>query len=318
MRHTTPRLTAAGLVLALTLAGCGTPPWATSESTPATGASSSGPAASSSATSSSDTPSFDDPATAATPEPSTTTAPGRNDLSTGSAKRTLEAGAIELKVTYYSTLDLGSWTPAAKKPLNLSASAKFIDGSKQDIFLGQVTVAIETQGPTGALDSPKDLIDEAKVSPGFAVRSPVAYGQIFMISAVDEAATSVTLTITYELLGQTGTGREDLCQADGFRHPGHLPGVLEPLGTQNPWAQNGEGAGGGARRHRPHRPLTRITGEGDPFRSPDAGQQFPRITAPRRLRTLCMWLCSPDVRSELHDNDIEGSTSTPGGDRLRS
>lgn len=207
MRHTTPRLTAAGLVLALALAGCGTPPWAKSESTPATGASPSaapsGSAGSSSAASSSDTSNSDAPSTAATPELSTTAAPARNDLSTGSAKRTLEAGAIELKVTYYSTLDLGSWTPAAKKPLNLSATAKFIDGSKQDIFLGQVTVAIETQGTTGALDPPKDLVDEAKVSPGFAVRSPVAYGQIFMIPAVDEGATSVTLTITYELLGQT-------------------------------------------------------------------------------------------------------------------
>lgn len=27
-----------------------------------------------------------------------------------------------------------------KKPLNLSASAKFVDGSKQDIFLGRVTL----------------------------------------------------------------------------------------------------------------------------------------------------------------------------------
>ena len=127
----------------------------------------------------------------------------RNDLETGSAKRTLEAGAVELKVTYYSTLDMGLWTPEARKPLNLSASAKFIDGSKQDIFLGKVTVAIEAQGPTGALDSPKDLTDEAKVSPGFAVKSPVAYGQIFTIPAVDDAATSVTLTITYEVLAQT-------------------------------------------------------------------------------------------------------------------
>jgi hypothetical protein len=173
------------LSLILACAGCGTPPWR--ENAAAT-----------------------PPPTVTPTQARTTTAPPaqpttapQNDLATGSAKRKLEAGGVRISINYWSTLPMSDWTSAAAKPLNLSASAKFIDGSKQDIFFSQVSVNVAVQGPKGPLAAPSALVDKATLIPGYLVTSPNSYGQVFTIPAVTARATSVTLDLTYEILAQT-------------------------------------------------------------------------------------------------------------------
>lgn len=175
----------------LVLVGCGPPPWEVSQ--PSTT-----PSASSSASST--------PRTKPTAAPTTTEAPTepvRNDLRKGSLRRVLTAGNTELTIKYWSTLDLGRWTPQAAKPLNVSASAAFTDDSEQDIYLSKTQVAIDAVDAIGKSHAVDPLVDQATVSPGYVITAPTSYGQVFTIPAVPTNSRSVTLTITYELLVQT-------------------------------------------------------------------------------------------------------------------
>ena len=118
-------------------------------------------------------------------------------------KRKLTAGGVQLSVNYWSTLDLAKWTPAAAKPINVSATGSFADGSTQDIYLTEVSVATAVSGPSGALQAPANQTDRASVQPGYVITEPNSYGGVFTIPAVDAEATSVTVTFTYQLLQQT-------------------------------------------------------------------------------------------------------------------
>ena len=175
-------LGAALTALAL-LAGCGSPPW--------NSGSSASPSSSAAASPS------------ATATPSAAASPVHNDLAKGSLKRKLSAGGVELTVNYWSTLDLADWTPEAAKPVNLSATGAFADGSEQEIFLTSVSLAVAVSGPTGSLQAPATQTDKASVTPGYVITKPNSYGGVFTVGSVDPAATSVTLTFTYQLLQQT-------------------------------------------------------------------------------------------------------------------
>lgn len=170
-------------VLCLALAGCGTPPWQQG-STAATPAS---------------TPT----ATTGSASPTAKPVKVRNDLAKGSARHHLGAGGLEISVDYWSTLDMASWTSQATKPLNLSMTADFMDGSPQDIFLSSLTVTVDVRGPQGALSSPQPLMDRAPVTPGYLVTSPNAYVQVFNLPKVEDGASSLTLNLTYEVLAQS-------------------------------------------------------------------------------------------------------------------
>ncbi len=175
-------LAAAAVAAALLLAsGCSTPPWEEA----AAGASPTPSAA---------------PSATVLPTPTPTRAKVKNDLSRGVAKHTLDAGAIELKTVYYSTMPMAQWTPQASKPLTLSLTAGFPGGYKQDIYLAEVDVRIDVTGADGPLTPPAPIVDAATVSPGYLVKKPNSYGNVFTVPAVDEAAQSVTLTFTYQLL----------------------------------------------------------------------------------------------------------------------
>jgi hypothetical protein len=191
MRNRTAALALATLGAALVCGSCGTPPWQEPSSQPDRTSTAAVPAA---------TPSTAKATPVPPPAPTTT---AQNDLATGSAKRKLEAGGVRLSINYWSTLAMDEWTRTAAKPLNMSASAKFIDGSKQDIFLSKVTVNVEVQGATGPLKAPAPLVDETSLTPGYLIKSPSSYGQVFTISTLAPKATSVTLALTYELLAQT-------------------------------------------------------------------------------------------------------------------
>jgi hypothetical protein len=187
----------------LVCTGCGTPPWQEQRAAPISSPSPSVSSAASASASATPARPATPAATATTAAPAAPTTAAINDLATGSAKRKLDAGGVRLSINYWSTLPMTDWTRTAAKPLNLSASAKFIDGSKQDIFLSKVSVNIEVQGPKGALTGPAPLVDQASLDPGYLIRSPSSYGQVFTIPTVAPQARSVTLALTYELLAQT-------------------------------------------------------------------------------------------------------------------
>ena len=176
---TTTRTRLAALTLAaaltLTLAACGQAPWAGLEA-------------------SSGTP---------TPTAKATITPIVNDLSAGSARHELVAGDAALTVDYSSSLSMDQWTASANKPVSFSVSAALGTDDGQGVYLSKVSIVTAVSGPTGALDAPATFVDQSSLPTGYVMKAPYSYGQTFVLSAVDPAATSVTLSFTYELLIQT-------------------------------------------------------------------------------------------------------------------
>ena len=180
IRRALSALAAATALLVVTTA-CSTPPWEAADA-------SASPSA------------VPTPSETVLPTPTPTRAPVKNDLSKGVAKHTLDAGAIELKTVYYSTMPMAQWIPQANKPLTLSLTAGFPGGYKQDIYLAEVDVRIDVTGPEGPLTPPAPIVDAATVSPGYLIKKPNSYGNVFTVPALPEGAQSVTLTFTYQLL----------------------------------------------------------------------------------------------------------------------
>ncbi len=188
------RLLAVATVVVLTAAGCSTPPWEVA-------AQSAGPSPDASAK---PTPT---PTPSPTPKPSpkpSAAKPVKNDLATGSAHSTLTAGAVTMKVDYWSNLNMAAWTPAAAKPLNMSLTTTLDGGAaNQGVFITKVSMVPTVTGPKGGLAGPEAIVDQATTTPGYSVRKPQSYSAVFTIPALDTAATSVTLSITYEMVVQT-------------------------------------------------------------------------------------------------------------------
>jgi hypothetical protein len=139
----------------------------------------------------------------ATPTAKATIAAIQNDLATGSAQRTITAGDANLTVDYSSSLNMGEWTAGANKPISFSVSAALGTDDGQGVYLAKVSVIPGVSGPDGALDAPAPLIDESDLANGYFMKAPYSYGQTFVLPAIDPAATSITLSFTYELLIQT-------------------------------------------------------------------------------------------------------------------
>lgn len=186
---------AAALTAALLLSACGTPPWEVEEEG-STGASESSDATGSSSAAPSDTSSE---STSATPSPAPTLVQIVNDLASGSAQRTLTAGAASLTATYWSDLDMGSWTPDASKPVSLSLIAT-LDGDAP-IYLSRLHVVSIVRDETGTLVTElPQIADDARVTPGYAIGDPFSYSTTILVSPLDESARSVELTFSYEVL----------------------------------------------------------------------------------------------------------------------
>ncbi|HEY0259208.1 MAG TPA: hypothetical protein VGC18_05095 [Lacisediminihabitans sp.] len=151
------------------------------------------------------------PFSAAKASPSPTPTPSKtsvittihNDLAAGSTKRLLGAGAIALTVNYWSDLAMDQWTASANKPISFSMVGT-IDGDQgQAVYLSEVSAVLAVNGPDGPLTAPAPLDDRATITPGYLVKSPYSYSQTFVLPALDNRATSVTLSFTYQLLLQT-------------------------------------------------------------------------------------------------------------------
>ncbi|HSP51868.1 MAG TPA: hypothetical protein VLO00_03140 [Cryobacterium sp.] len=167
-----------GLVLITTLSGCGQAPWL-------------------------DGYTASTPTATATPTPKATIASVINELATGSAKHTLTAGDATITTNYWSTLSMDQWTAAANKPISFALIASLGTDDGQAVYLSRVNVIAAVNGPLGPLDAPAASTDQASVAPGYLIKDPYSYSQTFIMPAVDETATSMTLSFTYELLIQT-------------------------------------------------------------------------------------------------------------------
>lgn len=172
---------AAGAVLALGLSGCGTAPWATGTTTSATKT----------------------PTSSATPTPVPTIESVVNELASGSAQHQLVAGDVAITANYWSTLSMDQWTASASKPINFSLIGALGTDDGQGVYLSRVTLEAAVSGPKGALPSPPPITDQATIAPGYEMKAPYSYSQRFVLPALDPAATSVTLSFTYEILIQT-------------------------------------------------------------------------------------------------------------------
>lgn len=138
-----------------------------------------------------------------TPSTSVSATADRNDLSKGSAARTLKTGDVSVAVKYWSSLPVEQWTADVVKPLNVSVSATMDDKSKKKIYLSKVTVYPTIEGADEAGDPPPPLVDEATVKPGYVITSPYSYGQLFAVPPLAAGTTRLMLTINYEILVQT-------------------------------------------------------------------------------------------------------------------
>lgn len=136
-------------------------------------------------------------------------AAARNDLAKVPTQRLIRASGLTVNATYDPRVPVADWTASVNKPLSLSLTT--VNGRKggQKIYLTRVTVTITARDDTGPLDSPHPLVDTANISPGFIVTFPYTYGQDFVVPALDEGATSVTLDFTYEFLLQVSKDSRD-------------------------------------------------------------------------------------------------------------
>ncbi|MGO1317810.1 MAG: hypothetical protein ACTMIR_12365 [Cellulomonadaceae bacterium] len=174
----------AGAVVAV-LGACGTPPWE-QESPSLPG-------------SPSPTVTSTEPGTASPSATPTEIVQVVNDLASGSAARTLTAGAAQLDVTYWSDLDMGAWTADAVKPVSLSVSASIAD--ELPVYLARLHVSTTVRDAQGTpLPAPADFVDDASVQPGYAMQDPYSYATTVNLPVLDEQAASVELTFTYEVL----------------------------------------------------------------------------------------------------------------------
>ena len=168
-------IAAAAIIVGLT--GCGTSPWLADSSA-----------------SSSPKPS---------PTASATIQTIKNDLASGSTKRTLTAGSIGLSVDYWSDLAMDKWTPSANKPLSVSLTAALAPDDGQQVYLSKVSAVVAVTDGKKSLPAPAPISDQATISPGYLIKTPYSYTYTFVLPALDPKATSVTVDLVYELLLQS-------------------------------------------------------------------------------------------------------------------
>ncbi len=144
------------------------------------------------------------------PSPSKTKAP-RNDLRRMPLKRTLRAGKVTVDVSYSSAVPVDQWRPGDNKPLQITLTARNVAKPGQKLYLTRLTGNLAPADDTGPLDAPRPLSDTTNISPGFIVTPPNRYNQNFVVPALDDATTTLTMYFTYEFVievNRTTTNRD--------------------------------------------------------------------------------------------------------------
>ncbi|QAY75086.1 hypothetical protein ET445_16755 [Agromyces protaetiae] len=148
--------------------------------------------------------------TTPTPTRTTTTPPVQNDLAAGSLTRTVQAGAVTLTIDYWSTLPMDQWTPDAAKPLSFALHGTIEPADGQKLYLSRVSAEPVVRDANGEqLPGFEYLVDSASVSPGYLILDPYSFSQTFTLPPVDAAATSIELSMHFELLQQSAPDSTD-------------------------------------------------------------------------------------------------------------
>jgi hypothetical protein len=79
-------------------------------------------------------------------------------------------------------------------------TGQYVEPTDQKIYLSKVTAYMDVSDATGHLDSPDPLVDRADIPPAFLVTSPSSYTQVFVLPALPDEATSLTIDFSYEML----------------------------------------------------------------------------------------------------------------------
>lgn len=156
------------------------------------------------------------PSASATPTPEPTPVavePVANDLALGSAHHQLQAGGMDLAVDYWSSLDMGSWTAEAAKPVQLAATItgpNLGTGKKQQrAYISSFSVTSSIVAADGTVTAGTTVQDVSRQTPGYLAMAPYAYSTSFVVPAVPEGTRSVELLISYDVLEQSAPGADD-------------------------------------------------------------------------------------------------------------
>ncbi|SFI75969.1 MULTISPECIES: hypothetical protein [Microbacterium] len=145
-----------------------------------------------------------DPSPSATPTPvATAPQPVPNDLSTGSTRRTLQAGPLGLSIDYWSDLLMDKWTAGALKPVSMNLLATVTPDDGKSVYLQRAAMLATPMNGATALPTLAAQVDTSSVAPGYLALDPYSYSQTFTVGAVPEEATHVVLLFTYDMLVQT-------------------------------------------------------------------------------------------------------------------
>jgi hypothetical protein len=142
---------------------------------------------------------------AVTPTPSDSGSPSaapstRNDLAKMPLRRSLKAGSVTVQVEYSSSVPVTAWRTSVPKPLRVTMTAVNTGKRGQKIYLTKLTGDVTVYDEAGPIDSPRDMVDAASLSPGYIVTAPNTYNQTFSLGSIDSAATSVTIDFAYEIV----------------------------------------------------------------------------------------------------------------------
>lgn len=213
-RRPTPRATrtAAGLLALplslVVLTGCWLPD--VSMSTDPRGAA---PATSAAATETSGAAETEEPAASSTP-----TRPS-GELDAGSVTHQQPAGDRTLVIDYWTTQQATGWTPSSTKTIQLSAH---LEGQEQTA----ASITVDVTRFAAVLDDGSTRTTVVEDRGQFALQPPFTYGTAIELPASDPAVDSVTVTVQFDLLVETGKN------TDSFYRQTVIDTLVLPLVTQ--------------------------------------------------------------------------------------
>lgn len=173
--------------LAFTLAGCSAPQWAdewiTTVTTPPSARTTSTPE-------SSDSVSSSVTETSQAPE-----VVDNDDFPTGSATHRVTAGALELDISYWTSLPRDQWSAEAVKPLSVSVTTS----STQDVTVTGMSFIVEPRAG-GTAVAAAEIRQEARLPQlGALIDAPTTYSWTAAIPAVDENVTALRVIALLEI-----------------------------------------------------------------------------------------------------------------------
>jgi hypothetical protein len=132
----------------------------------------------------------------------------RNDFAELPLRRSIDASALRVVLEYNTRLPVEEWQPRSPKPIRVSLSAANRRNRNQNVYLLRTTAEVTVIGENGFVERPPAVIDVANIVPGFIVKPPSTYNQVFNLPGVDDAATSMTIDFTFEFVVQVSAQRE--------------------------------------------------------------------------------------------------------------